>query len=192
MSEAAPVRSLPLAAHDVTIDEIAAAGRPALARLVQLYLHDFSEFAPLESPLGEVGSDGLFPVGPLGNPWQGDGRLAFFIYARGRIAGFVLLHRWSALDHPLDRGVAEFFVLRKYRRKGVGTEAARLAVQRFPGRWEVPVAEYNHPALRFWRSALSVPNFSPVTEQPGDGRRWAGPVFCFDNRARAAEERRKR
>lgn len=168
----------------MTIDEISTAGRSALARLLQLYLHDFSEFALLESPLGEVGGDGLFPLGLLEENWQGDGRLAFFIHARGHIAGFVLLHRWSALDRPLDRAVAEFFVLRKYRRRGVGTGAAHLAFRRFPGRWEVAVAEYNHPALRFWRSALSAPDFSPVTEQPGDGRRWSGPVFCFENGAR--------
>ncbi|MGH7106396.1 MAG: GNAT family N-acetyltransferase [Acetobacteraceae bacterium] len=183
MSEATQVRLLPLPAHDVTVDEISAPDRLALARLLQLYLHDFSEFAPLESPLGEVGGDGLFSLGLLEENWQGNGRAAFFIRARGRIAGFVLLHRWSALDRPLDRAIAEFFVLRKYRRKAVGTGAAHRAFRRFPGRWEVPVAEYNHPALRFWRSALSAPNFSPVTEQPGDGRRWSGPVFCFDNRA---------
>ncbi|MGH7104088.1 MAG: hypothetical protein ACREFJ_17020, partial [Acetobacteraceae bacterium] len=108
MSEATEVRSLPLPAHGVTIDEISTAGRPALTRLLQLYLHDFSEFASLESPLGEVGGDGLFPVGLLEQNWQGNGRAAFFIRARGRIGGFVLLHRWSALDRPLDRGVAEF------------------------------------------------------------------------------------
>ncbi len=169
--------------HKVTIAESPPSGRPVLARLLQLYLHDFSEFAPPGSPYGEVGEDGLFPAAWLENFWQEEGRVALITRVGARIAGFVLLHHWSALDRPLDHAVAEFFVMRKYRRSGVGTRAAHLAFRRFPGRWEVPVAEYNRPALGFWQSVLAAPGLLPVTEQAGDGRRWSGPVFSFDNRA---------
>jgi predicted acetyltransferase len=33
--------------------------------------------------------------------------------------------------------MAEFFVLPKYRRGGVGTDAARAVFARFPGEWHV-------------------------------------------------------
>ena len=101
------------------------------------------------------------------------------IRADGRIAGFVLVNQWSALDRPLDHSVAEFFVLRKYRRARVGTRAAHLAFRQLPGRWEVPVASYNHGALAFWRHVVaSLP--MQAEEHVGDGQRWAGTVFCFD------------
>ena len=51
--------------------------------------------------------------------------MPFAVRADGHTAGFVLVNRWSALDQPLDYAVAEFFVLRKYRRAGVGTCSAR-------------------------------------------------------------------
>jgi hypothetical protein len=64
------------------------------------------------------------------------------IRADGHIAGFALLNQWSALDRPLDRAVAEFFVVRKYRLACVGTRAAHRVFRRYPGRWEIPVGAY--------------------------------------------------
>ncbi len=173
--------------RDVTATEVPAAERPTPAHPLQLYLHDFSEYAPLESPYGEVGEEGLFPCAWLESYWQEAGRVALLIRADGRIAGFVLLNRWSALDRPLDRAVAEFFVLRKYRRARVGTRVAHIVFRRYPGRWEVPVAEYNRPALAFWRSAVGSLGVGRIEEQPGNGQRWSGTVLSFDNRPASAE-----
>lgn len=153
--------------------------RPVLDALLQLYLHDFSEHASLGSEHGEVGEDGRFAYPSLDAYWREPGRVPLLIRADRRVAGFVLVNRWSALDQPLDRAVAEFFVMRKYRLARVGTRAALAAFQRFPGRWEVPVAHYNQEAKLFWRSvARSLP--VPVKELDGDGRRWTGPVLCFE------------
>ena len=38
--------------------------RPLLDHLLQLYLHDFSEFAPRHTVYGEVDANGLFPYPP--------------------------------------------------------------------------------------------------------------------------------
>ncbi len=80
--------------HDVTVVAASAAERPVLERLLQLYLHDFSEYAALDSPFGEVDEDGLFAYPPgLSGYWQEPDRLPLLIRADGRIAGFVLLNR---------------------------------------------------------------------------------------------------
>ena len=172
----------PYTIHDVTVTEARAAEQPLLGRLLQLYLHDFSEHAALGSPHGEVEGGGLFAYPPgLGSYWQEPGRVPLLIRAEGRIAGFVLLNQWSALDRPLDRAVAEFFVLRKYRRARIGTRAAHHAFRSFHGRWEVPVAGYNRDALLFWRDAVRSLDAALVTEHAGDGRRWSGTVLCFDS-----------
>ncbi len=44
----------PYTIHDMTVTEARAAEQPLLGRLLQLYLHDFSEHAALGSPHGEV------------------------------------------------------------------------------------------------------------------------------------------
>jgi predicted acetyltransferase len=75
-------------------------------------------------------------------------------------------------------------VLRKYRRARVGTRAALSIFRRYPGRWEVPVAWYNPPALAFWRRVTQEAAPGKVEEIAGDGQRWAGPVLCFDTGSR--------
>jgi predicted acetyltransferase len=164
----------PVAVTQATIPQ-----RALLDRLLQLYLHDFSEYAPLGSPHGEVDENGRFAYRWLDSYWQEADRVPLLIRANSRIAGFVLLNQWSALDQPVDRVVAEFFVLRKYRRARVGTRAAHLVFHRYPGRWEVPVADYNREALLFWRSVVRSAGAAEIAEHDGDGQRWSGTVLCF-------------
>ena len=165
----------------VTAVEAPAAQRPVLDCLLQLYKYDFSEFAPIGSPYGEVDEEGRFASYPrLESYWRESGRIPLLIRADDHLAGLVLVHQWSALGLPLDHGVAEFFVLRKYRRARVGTRAALLIFRRYPGRWEVPVAWYNPPALAFWRKVTEEAAPGKVGDIAGDdGTRWAGPVLCF-------------
>ena len=163
----------------VTVVEAPAAQRPVLDRLLQLYKYDFSEFAPIGSPYGEVDAEGRFSYPGLESYWQDSARIPLLIRADDHLAGFVLVHQWSALDQPLDHCVAEFFVLRKYRRARVGTRAALLIFRRYPGRWEVPVAWYNPPAQAFWRAVSEGLGPVEVEDLAGDGKRWAGPVLRF-------------
>jgi len=162
--------------------EALAAQRPVFDRLLQLYLHDFSEFAPIGSPHGEVDEEGRFTYPRLESYWRDSGHIPLLIRADGHIAGFALVNQWSALELALDRSVAEFFVMRKYRRARVGTRAALLIFRRYPGRWEVPVAWYNPPAQAFWRGVTEEAAPGKVEELAGDGKRWAGPVLRFATR----------
>jgi predicted acetyltransferase len=153
--------------------------RHVLDALLQLYLHDFSEYAALNTSHGEVNEHGRFEYRGLDTYWQEPGRVPLLVRADGRIAGFVLVNQWSALGCPLDHAIAEFFVLRKYRHARVGTRAAHLVFRQLPGRWEVPVASYNRGALAFWRRVVaSLPE--NAEERAGDGHRWNGTVLCFD------------
>lgn len=145
--------------QDVMTTAVPTAGRPVLDHLLQLYLYDFSD---------------------LDSYWQEPGCVPLLIRADGRIAGFVLLNQWSALDRPLDRAVGEFFVLGKYGLAGIGTRAASQLFHRYPGRWKVAVADYNPAALLFWRSVVrSLGAAAQATEHVGNSQRWSGPVLCF-------------
>jgi predicted acetyltransferase len=71
------------------------------------------------------------------------------------LAGFVLVKKGSQLseaDSIWD--MAEFFVLRGYRRRGIGSAIARTVWTRFPGFWEVRVMRSNSAAYRFWERAI--------------------------------------
>jgi hypothetical protein len=91
--------------------EAPAAQWPVFDRLLQLYKYDFSEFAPIGSPHGEVDAEGRFAYPSLESYWRESGRIPLLIQADDHVAGFALLNQWSPLDLPLDHAVAEFFLL---------------------------------------------------------------------------------
>jgi predicted acetyltransferase len=163
-----------------SILEIVEAGleeKPIVGRLVQLYLHDFSELASIGSPYGDVDADGRFTMENFDSYWREKGRCALLFRVDGELAGFALLNPWSPSGRGTDRSIAEYFVMRKYRRAGIGRQAARQILGRYRGIWEINIAHYNAPAQTFWRRAMaSVPGYA-VELLAGDGQRWDGPIY---------------
>jgi predicted acetyltransferase len=123
--------------------------KSALQHLLQLCLHDYSEFNGKD-----VNEHGLFDYPYLDYYWTEAGRYPFLVKVEGKLAGFVLV-RDLAIDggEPLWQ-MAEFFILRKYRRQGIGREVAHQMFDRFEGRWEVTQEERNLPAQAFWRRVI--------------------------------------
>ncbi|PKL75335.1 MAG: GNAT family N-acetyltransferase [Candidatus Melainabacteria bacterium HGW-Melainabacteria-1] len=125
--------------------------QPILANLLELYSHDFSEFVDVK-----LGADGRFGYQQLPLYWREAHRHPFLIQADGELAGLVLLQQGSQITGaPEIWDVAEFFVLRSYRRHGVGRQAAHAVWRRFTGDWEVRVTARNTGALHFWQRAIS-------------------------------------
>src|SRR5436305_8412765 len=88
-----------------------------LANLMQLYAHDFSEFHEIE-----IGPDGKFTYKDLSLYWSEEGRHPFLVRVDGKPAGFVLVKKGSEVSGDRTTwDIAEFFVLRGYRRRGVGS-----------------------------------------------------------------------
>jgi predicted acetyltransferase len=166
---------------DVTLVEMPRASEPVLEQLMQLYAYDFSEIMGLE-----IGEDGRFRGGPpLASCWTDAWRHPYLIRADGRIAGFTILDERSRLTgDPTVADVAEFFVLRRHRRRGVGGRAAALAFSLYPRRWEVRETAANGAATQFWRRAIGAYTGGAFTEVVLDDERWRGPVQSFDARVR--------
>jgi len=121
--------------------------RGLLVNLLQLYLHDLSEVEGWD-----VDESGSFGEDDLNGCWTDEWRHPFVIRASGKVAGFAIVDQ--ILDAQADLKVfdmAEFFVLRRWRRRGVGREATRQLLALFPGRWEVRPFPGYRPGEEFWR-----------------------------------------
>jgi predicted acetyltransferase len=155
------------------------ADEPVLQNLMQLYAYDLSDVAGLH-----VGDDGLFELPSLAAYWSETSRFAFLIKVSDELAGFALVARGSRIsDDPDVWDVAEFFVLKSYRRHGVGAAVAHEIWRRIVGRWEVRVLATNGPAQRFWQTTideLTGAAIAPVTVEQGGRQRL---VFAFESRA---------
>lgn len=162
---------------DFSIDRAGREEEPVIGRLLQLYLHDFSAFASPGQPYGDVEANGLFDYPALERYWMASDREPLLFRAAGRLAGFALINAAAPSGEAVDHAMAEFFILRKYRRSGLGARAARTILRARPGVWEIGVAAYNAPAIAFWRAALDGLEGWAVRERAGDGARWRGPIF---------------
>jgi predicted acetyltransferase len=65
------------------------------------------------------------------------GRHAFLVRVEGVLAGFARVNDRAWLAGAGTREISEFFVLGRYRRRGVGACVATRLFDRDPGRWEV-------------------------------------------------------
>jgi predicted acetyltransferase len=166
----------------VTVELAQPDEQPLLAGLMQFYLYDFSEMEADGSPDMEFDARGQFGAYVyLPEYWREPGRIPLVVRRGGRPVGFALLNQHSHLaGGHVERNMAEFFVARKHRRHGVASEAVRLILGAYPGRWEVAVVARNNGALAFWpRAIAAAPNVADLVRREGDGQRWTGPIWSF-------------
>jgi predicted acetyltransferase len=148
-----------------------------LRNLMELYNYDFSEFDG-----ADVDAHGLYGYERIDHYWTDEGRHPFLVRVDGRLAGFVLVR---TLEEPAPEpvhSIAEFFILRKYRRLGVGKGAACRIFDLFPGRWSVAQIESNLPAQSFWRRIITEYTGGDFEETRMDDGRFQGPVQTFNSR----------
>lgn len=151
---------------------------PILANLLELYAHDFSECLDLD-----LGPDGRFGYRGLPRYWREPGRHPFLVRSAGKLAGFALAKRGSEVSGKEKVwDMAEFFVVRGHRRRGVGTQIAHEVWRRLTGPWEVRVMQSNVSACNFWERAISM--FTGETIVPArfvkDDGWWK--LFSFESR----------
>lgn len=124
---------------------------------------------------------GIFPVygehgsreAELLSRWFRDDRShPLLILEDGRAGGFALVSRPlvpSPARDGFDYRMAEFYIRRPYRRRGIGRAAASLIFSRFSGRWEVSEATPNKGAVSFWRQTVMAYTHGHYDERVRDG-----------------------
>jgi predicted acetyltransferase len=163
----------------VSVSNAERAQAPIIQNLMQLYTHDFSEFWGGTSR-GDLNAQGLFAAYPLDEYWSEARWAAMLIWCDRLLAGFCLVNDRTHSGLEAQRNMAEFFILRKHRGRGVGRLAAETIFSQQPGLWEVAVARKNAHAREFWRKTLKgSAKCSSFQELDLNDARWNGPIFRF-------------
>lgn len=153
------------------------ADKPVLQSLMQLYLYDMSPATG-----DEVDDHGRYDYGYLDYYWTEPGRHAFLLRHDGRLAGFALVRTLENGPDPL-RQLAEFFIMRRYQRRGLGRAAATAVFDRLPGRWEVDQVATNAAAIAFWRRVIDDYTQNSYREEWRTEGGYNGPTQIFRSRA---------
>jgi predicted acetyltransferase len=141
--------------------------KPVIWNLFQFYCYDTS----VEDEC-DVEKTGLYSLSKdyFGQYWSLPTWRAHLLRWEGSIAGFALLEDSDALPGAME--LADLFVMRRFRRHGIG----RLVVSHFMSNrtvpWTVVVFDEATEAKAFWRSMFAIPEFLPSHEIPDpDGRK---------------------
>jgi len=161
------------------IDVVRAAliDRPLLRHLTEFYMYDMSEF---DAEL-EINAHGTFDFS-VDRYWQDPNRAPYVVQVDGKPAGFVLVKRGAYLSgDPEMMDMADFFVMRRYRRQGIGTFVAEYMFEMFPAKWEVRQFAENLAAQAFWRKVIDRYTNGHFQEITLDNEQWKGTVQYFAN-----------
>lgn len=146
--------------------EVVSAGdveRPTISNLIQLYLYDMASTTPFP-----VGEDGKYAYTMLDEFWEHP----YVLKADGEIAGFALvIDRCPITQTSSCWFLAEFFVLRPYRRKSIGRAAFTELKARHPGLWHVATVIDNHKGEAFWSTIIPDATCEKLDAQ-FDGMNW--------------------
>lgn len=145
---------------DVTVEPATIDQREVVGRLLELNAYEFSRFDGRS-----LRADATFGCRYLDDSWTEPGRTAYLVRVDGELAGLALVRRTSTWS------MAEFLVVPKHRRAGVGTAAARAVFASHPGEWEVHEIPGNDDAAAFWRLAIPLP-FAETVGEDGTTQRF--------------------
>jgi len=137
-----------------------------IKNLMQFYIYDFSEYMDYD-----VEEDGLYKAYPdLEEYWNEKKGMFPYVIKRGeKYVGFVLVKKNKSDQEYFS--VAEFFIMKKYRRSGIGKAAAKQLFTLYKGDWQVHQRESNIPAQEFWRNVINEYTNGQFLERFEDGRR---------------------
>lgn len=161
---------------EIRIETILPEQKSVFVQLMNLYNYDFTEYENVD-----INEYGYFNYSNTDAIWNNsDEWHPFFIRVDGKLAGFVLVHNHCLYTSvPNAHNIDEFFVMKKYRRMGVGRYSVIIVFDLFKGKWEVLQMPNNIRAQKFWRSVISEYTNGNYQECGSLDEEWVG--FLFDS-----------
>ena len=146
---------------------------PAIGRMLELYQYELSDIWDQElNEAGEFEYD-------LSHHIKGQDSFAHVARVNERFAGFALVAP-ALLTRKEGLLMEQFFILKKYRKSGVGRKLARHVFQFHPGAWEVGQLPANYAAQAFWRNVIAEFTAGEFTEVQVTEGWWRGIVQRFN------------
>ncbi|TCT17228.1 putative acetyltransferase [Natranaerovirga pectinivora] len=167
---------------NIDIVQVGIEDKEVLRNLLEKYNYEFSQYNNRD-----VNKLGLYGYDYLDNYWTEKNRWAFFIVVDDHLAGFIMVNDYPEVqEEKTDYTLAEFFIMLKYRRCGIGKYAAYKVFDMFKGRWQLKRHPKNLASVYFWDKVVrdyTKGNYRLVKSYQGteyeDGT--LGDIFFFKN-----------
>lgn len=166
---------------DIELKRVKVEDKEILRNLLEKYDYEFSQWDNRD-----VNKLGLYGYDYLDCYWTEEKRWAYFIEVDGKLAGFIMVNNYPEAGEETDYSLAEFFILYKYRRCGIGKFAAIKVFDMFNGKWQLKRHPKNIASVHFWDNVVSEytkGKYRLVESYPNseynDGT--LGDIFFFEN-----------
>ena len=134
----------------IVLQRVQKSQKDTLFRLLQ-----YSLFEESLTDLNEMNDDALFEYPWFDAYFIDPEREAYFIRdsQNGKLLGFAMINTYTPSGMQ-GHSIAEFMVLPKYRRQGIGLQAAYACFDLHAGHWEVRPAYQSESAYCFWKRTI--------------------------------------
>ncbi|MDP8202648.1 MAG: GNAT family N-acetyltransferase [Candidatus Tenebribacter burtonii] len=163
--------------YDVTIVDAKPEQEEIYRNLVNLQFHDLSEFRDsfdiLEDGRFEwTFSDCFKPNNEHHHP--------LLILCKDRIVGFLIFSVFNGKHPEVDFQLVEMFVLKMYRKKGVGKQVIEIIFDNYKGKYHLDVSEKNIPAIKFWEKLIEK-HSNQIFKKPfkDEGNKYINYIFVI-------------
>ena len=153
---------------DITLKKVEANDKAIFESLFQLFAYDFSELMGMY-----INDDGKYPeLNDMEDYYSKPNYCTYFVKVEGKLAGIAVIRFDEESNY-----FRHFFVMRKYRRSGVGQNSVHMIFNLYPGKWRVSPFDFNKPAILFWKNVFDVyTDGNYIIQRRSDNK---GPEFIF-------------
>ncbi|KJB87695.1 hypothetical protein AZ66_11625 [Paenibacillus sp. E194] len=158
--------------NQVVVASAAQVEKQRIQQLIQFYIYDITEYTG-----AAIQEDGTYrPMPDIDKYWDDPiSHHPYLITVNDEAARFLLIRVRDEQSQYYD--FAHLFVMRKFRRTGVGRIAAKCIFQQYGGEWELHQLENNIPAHRFWDKVIDEISDGTVTVKNGERKKIS--TFCL-------------
>lgn len=139
----------PINPAKVQLEKVNEGNRQILWNLLQYMIFETSPYGK-----NDINTDGTFDYKFFDKYFTDDDREAYLIKSdNGGLLGFVMINQYL---QKVQKGhaIAEFMILPRFRRMGIGKEIAKRCLAMYPGNWEISPADGSKQAYGFWKNVV--------------------------------------
>ena len=135
---------------EIYLDEVKIKDKEVLYRLLQ-----YSLFEESLTDFNEMNDNALFEYKWFDKYFEENNREAYFVKEKitNKLLGFVMINQYIK-TFSNGHSIAEFMIIPKYRRKGLGKKVAFMCFNKHKGNWEVSPSFGNKTAYLFWKNVI--------------------------------------
>ena len=136
---------------NISIEPVKIEEKDILKNLGELYSYDLTKYNAVD-----VNESGLYEdLDDLDLYWKDENKHPFFIKVNNKLAGFVLVYDGRQVEEiDSNYAIDDFFIMNRYKRKGIGKYCSRYIFNKFKGKWQIWFHPKNEDAKNFWTNIV--------------------------------------